>query len=172
MNVFRRTMNRDEILAQLRERILNFATLKVSRDAAEDLTQEVFIVLHEKYPEVTTLQELLPLSFQVLRYKILDYQRKSFRRGEQNQESVEDLPLCSPDDNPGVELEKKERLERLQAALNQLPDRCRELFRLKLEGKPFKEIQAQLGVSSIITVYTWDFRCRKQLLELMGGSWE
>jgi RNA polymerase sigma-70 factor (ECF subfamily) len=27
-------------------------------------------------------------------------------------------------------------------------------------------------VGSINTVYTWDFRCRKNLLELMGGNWE
>jgi RNA polymerase sigma-70 factor (ECF subfamily) len=27
-------------------------------------------------------------------------------------------------------------------------------------------------VSAINTVYTWDHRCRKNLLELMGGDWE
>jgi RNA polymerase sigma-70 factor (ECF subfamily) len=29
-----------------------------------------------------------------------------------------------------------------------------------------------MGQSSINTIYTWDLRCRKQLLALMGGSWE
>ena len=29
-----------------------------------------------------------------------------------------------------------------------------------------------MGAQSINTVYTWDFRCRKHLLELMGGDWE
>jgi RNA polymerase sigma-70 factor (ECF subfamily) len=51
-------------------------------------------------------------------------------------------------------------------------ERCRKLFALKLEGKSYTEIQAILGVGSINTVYTWDFRCRKHLMELMGGSWE
>jgi RNA polymerase sigma-70 factor (ECF subfamily) len=46
------------------------------------------------------------------------------------------------------------------------------LFRLKLEGKSFAEIQTILGARSINTIYTWDARCRKRLLELMGGSWE
>ena len=165
-------MNRDELLDHLRERIVNFATLKVSRDIAEDLAQEVFIVLHDKYPEVSTLQELLPLSFQVLRYKMLDFQRKSFRRGEQNREDVEDLPLPSLEDDPEVELQKKQRLEKLVHALGQLPDRCRQLFQWKLEGKKFTEMQVLLGIRSINTVYTWDSRCRQQLLELMGGSWE
>ena len=29
-----------------------------------------------------------------------------------------------------------------------------------------------LGAGSINTIYTWDARCRKRLLDLMGGSWE
>jgi len=53
-----------------------------------------------------------------------------------------------------------------------LGERCRELYRLKLEGYSFTEIQARLKVAAINTLYTWDFRCRKQLLERLGGSWE
>ena len=62
-------------------------------------------------------------------------------------------------------------LERLTKALSQVGGRCRELIRLKLEGKSFGEIQKILGAASINTIYTWDFRCRKQLLERLGGSW-
>jgi ABC-type multidrug transport system ATPase subunit len=47
-----------------------------------------------------------------------------------------------------------------------------ERMRLKLEGRSFAEIQAEMKAGSINTVYTWDFRCRKQLLELLGGKWE
>jgi hypothetical protein len=36
----------------------------------------------------------------------------------------------------------------------------------------FPEIRVVLKVDSLNTLYTWDFRCRKQLLEAMGGSWE
>jgi RNA polymerase sigma-70 factor (ECF subfamily) len=60
----------------------------------------------------------------------------------------------------------------LTAAVGRLGERCRELIRLKLQGKSFPEIQKILGVGSINTVYTWDHRCRKHLLELMGGDWE
>jgi RNA polymerase sigma-70 factor (ECF subfamily) len=42
---------------------------------------------------------------------------------------------------------------------------------LKLQGKTFPEIQKIMGVEAINTVYTWDHRCRRRLLELMGGSW-
>ena len=52
-----------------------------------------------------------------------------------------------------------------------LDDRCREIFRLKLLGKSYVEIQQELGAASINTVYTWDARCRKELLVRLGGSW-
>jgi len=165
-------MDRDLILVNLRERILAFATLRVSRAQAEDLTQEVLVVLHEKYPHVEDLTELVPLGFQVLRFKMLDAHRKSLRRGEYNQESVDDLPLPNPGDDPMTQLDQKQRVGRLLAAMAQLGERCRELFKWKLEGKSFPEIQKLLGQNSINTIYTWDLRCRKQLLSLMGGSWE
>ena len=39
----------------------------------------------------------------------------------------------------------------------------RRIIALKLEGRSFIEIQKILGAASVNTVYTWDFRCRKQL---------
>jgi RNA polymerase sigma-70 factor (ECF subfamily) len=165
-------MDRDQILASLRERILAFATLRVSKAQAEDLSQEVLVVLHEKYARVIELTELVPLAFQILRFKMLDAHRKSIRRGEYNQESVDDLPLVDPGDDPVTQLDQKQRVDRLLAAIGQLGERCRELFKWKLEGKSFPEIQTLMNQTSINTIYTWDLRCRKQLLSLMGGSWE
>jgi len=165
-------MHRDDILISLRERILAFATSRVSRDLAEDLTQEVLVVLQEKYARVTELTELVPLAFQVLRFKMLDAHRKSLRRGEYNQESVDELPLANPGDDPATQLDQKQRVDRLLAAVAQLGERCRDLFKFKLEGNSFPEIQRLMQQPSINTIYTWDLRCRKQLLSLMGGTWE
>ena len=165
-------MDRDQILASLRERILAFATLRVSRAQAEDLAQEVLVVLHEKYAHVTELTELVPLAFQVLRFKMLDAHRKSIRRGEYNSESVDDLPLADLGADPATQLDQKQRVDRLLTAIGQLGERCRELFKWKLEGKSFSEIQTLMNQTSINTIYTWDLRCRKQLLSLMGGVWE
>jgi len=165
-------VDRDEILANLRERILAFAASRMGRDVAEDLAQEVLVVLHEKYPQVSQLDELVPLSFQILRFKLVSLRRKTARRGEYTQVSVEDIQLPDANDDPGTRLERKQMTDRLSVAIGKLEGRCRELFRLKLAGKAFAEIQTLLGARSINTVYTWDARCRKRLLELMGGSWE
>jgi RNA polymerase sigma-70 factor, ECF subfamily len=166
-------MQRDEILAKLRERIVAYAASQLRRrDAAEDVAQEVMLLLHTKYGEVSGLEDLVPLSLQIARFKIAGFRRKAHRRGEDTQVSVDDIPLADSGMNPGDYAEKQEMLERLTAALGQLGGRCRELFRLKLQGKSFGEIQWILGAGSINTVYTWDFRCRKLLVERMGGSWE
>jgi len=165
-------VDRAAILSTIRERMTAFATSRLLGEVAEDLAQEVFLVLHEKYPEVTELSELLPLSFQILRFKMVEARRKAFRRGEHNQIPVEDLPLADPGGDPETELRRKQMLEQLIAAMNQLGQRCRDLFRWKLQGKTFPEIQVLMGQRSINTIYTWDSRCRKQLLQLMGGRWE
>ena len=165
-------MPREEILVSLRERIVAFAASRLGRDFAEDLAQEVLIVLHEKYGHVTELEELLPLSLQIVRFKMMAMRRKSMRRGEYTQVSITDIQLPDLDANPADYVERKQMMERLAKAMSRLGERCREMMRLKLQGRNFAEIQKVMGVASINTIYTWDFRCRKNLLDLMGGAWE
>jgi RNA polymerase sigma-70 factor, ECF subfamily len=157
---------------RLRERILAFAASRLQRDAAEDLTQEVLVVIHEKYGHLETLEDLLPLSLQIMRFKMMAAKRKSYRHGEHSQVSVDDMPLSDRNPSPADAFERQQRLERIAAAMKQLGERCRKIMAWKLEGKQFPEIQRLLEAESINTVYTWDFRCRKQLLELLGGSWD
>jgi RNA polymerase sigma-70 factor, ECF subfamily len=165
-------LDRDQTLARLRERIFSFAASHYSREFAEDLAQEVLLVLHEKYSHVENLEELVPLALRIVRFKISGHRRTMARRGEFTQAQVDDLPLPDPNPGPLEEAERSQMRERLIDALGQLGGRCREMFRLKLEGRSFEEIRRHFGVDSLNTVYTWDFRCRKQLLELMGGRWE
>lgn len=163
---------REETLARLRERIVAFAASRISRDAAEDLAQEVLLVVHEKYGQVERLEELLPLGLRILRFKMMGLYRKSERRGEYSQAQVDDMPLADGAPSPEARLARKENAERIAAAVRRLGERCREMLRMKLEGRTFEEIRERFGAASINTVYVWDHRCRKHLLELLGGSWE
>ena len=165
-------MTRGEVLARLRERMVAFAASNLSRDSAEDLAQEVLVVLEEKYRDVDRAEDLLPLSFQILRYKIAAARRKYSRRGEGSAVPADEAQLADPREDPEIAAERAEMLTRLRAAVKRMEPRCRDLFRLKLEGASFPEIQATLGVRSINTIYTWDARCRERLLDLMGGRWE
>lgn len=164
-------MARDEILKNLRERIRIFATSHYGREAAEDLAQDVMLVLHERYSHVNDVSELLPLALKIARLKMMSMRRKSVRRGEPGQVSVDDLFIADAAPDPEQEAERLELAHRLSSALTELSERCRQIFRLKLEGLSFPEIQKRMGIRHINTVYTWEARCRKRLLELLGGGW-
>ncbi|MBI1752695.1 MAG: sigma-70 family RNA polymerase sigma factor [Acidobacteria bacterium] len=148
-----------------------FAASRGAGAHAEDLAQEVLVLIHEKYGHLDRLEDLLPLAFQILRFKLAAHRRKAARRGEYDAVDVDAFPPASDAPDAATVLERKELLARLMGGIARMGDRCRELFRLKLQGRSFPEIRALLGASSLNTVYTWDHRCRKQLLETLGGSW-
>jgi RNA polymerase sigma-70 factor (ECF subfamily) len=166
------SVRRDEILLKLRERIVGFAASRLRGDGAQDLAQEVLLLLHEKYAHVERLEDLLPLAFQIVRFKMLGLRRKSVRRGEYTQVSLDAIQVADGAADPATAAERTEMRDRLMQAISHMGERCRRMFALKLEGKTFGEIQTILGAGSINTVYAWDYRCRKHLIELMGGSWE
>ena len=156
----------------LRERIVAFAASRYQRDFAEDLAQEVLIVLEQKYSHLDRIEDLLPLGLQILRFKMMGARRKMVRHGEHTQVPVDDLRLADPGADPEQSTAKKMMVERLRKALGELGERCRDLMKYKLQGRTFPEIQKLMGAASINTIYTWDLRCRKNLLDQMGGSWE
>lgn len=160
-------MDPDQLLLRLRERIVAFAASKTGRETAEDIAQDVLMLLHTKYPQVERLEELLPLSLQIVRYKIIAANRKAWRRGE-HFAPVDEAGLPDPGADPEIEAENSEMRDRLIRALAQVEERCRRMMRMKLEGRTFAEIQREFGARSINTIYTWDFRCRERLRELMG----
>ncbi|MDR3684685.1 MAG: sigma-70 family RNA polymerase sigma factor [Geothrix sp.] len=164
--------DRPEILSRLRERMVAFAASRSAGAHAEDLAQEVLVLIHEKYGHLDRLEDLVPLAFQILRFKLAAHRRRAFRRGEYDAVDVEVFPPVSDAPDPAMVLERKELLARLMGGIARLGERCRDLFRLKLQGHSFAEIQELMGAASLNTIYTWDHRCRKQLLESLGGSWE
>lgn len=164
-------LTRPEILARLRERIVGFAASRYAREGAEDLAQEVLVVIHEKYSHVERLEDLVPLAFQILRFKLFAQRRKAARHGEYSQVSVDEYPPHGDTPNPEEVMARKEMLEKLTSGIARMGKRCQELFRHKLQGRTFPEIRELMGVEALNTIYTWDHRCRKQLLEWMGGRW-
>jgi len=159
--------SREEILKKLRERIVGFAASRMQRDAAEDLAQEVLILLHEKYGNLDRLEDLLPLSLKIVRFKMLAYRRKARRHGEYTQVSADEIQMPDGRTDALTAMEQHEVRERLIAAISGMGERCRKLLALKLEGKSFAEIQAAFGVASVNTIYTWDLRCRKHLSDII-----
>ena len=163
-------VDRGAILTTLRERIIGYAASRIGRDSAEDLAQDVLILLEEKYPHVEAVADLVPLSLQIARFKLAAMYRKSTRRGENSHVSVDEIQIPDLSQDTASEYERRETMNRMAAAIAKLPQRCREMIRWKLQGHNFEEIRKLLKVDSINTVYSQDFRCRKQLLELMAET--
>jgi len=83
-----------DLHAALRERILAFAVSRYGRQMAEDVAQEVMLVLHQKYSHVTDPAQLVPLALQITRFKLVAQARKSVRRGENRQLDVDEAPIA------------------------------------------------------------------------------
>jgi RNA polymerase sigma-70 factor, ECF subfamily len=105
--------SREELLRKLRERIVGFAASRMQRDAAEDLAQEVLILLHEKYGDLERLEDLLPLSLRIVRFKMLAHRRKARRHGEFTQVSADEIQMPDGRMDALADLEHREARESL-----------------------------------------------------------
>lgn len=146
-----------EVMAEQGSRLRSFIRKRVPNEAdVEDLLQEVF------YELVRARRLLMPVDyvtgwlFRVARNRITDLFRKKkpANFGELVLEGEEDEfldlgeLLPSPDDGPDALYARKVILDRLQAALAQLPVEQREVFLAhELEGRSFKELEAETGVN-------------------------
>src|ERR1700722_4657366 len=119
---------RDEILRKLRERIVGFAASRMQRDAAEDLAQEVLILLHEKYGDLHRLEDLLPLSLKIVRFKMLAHRRKAGRHGEFTQVPADEIQVPDGRTDALTAMEQREGREGLIAAISKVGERRRKVL--------------------------------------------
>ena len=171
-------LTREAALEKVRARILAAARRSLFPADAEDLTQDVLLVLSTKYTHVGAPEELVAVAAQIMRFKRAALWRKAARR-----RAAGAVPLPSPDEDAPDPVEgvadegapdperiafDRERLRRLAEAAARLDGRCRELLRDKLEGSSFVEIAARLG-RPVNTVYSWDRRCHERLKKILGA---
>ena len=147
-----------EVVKQERSRLRNFIRRRVPdpRDA-EDILQDVFYELVEANRLLMPIEHITGWLFRVARNRIIDLFRKkkpeSFsdaavaREDDDELLRFEDL-LPSPDAGPEALYARNVLLDELESALDELPEEQREVFVAhELEGRSFKEIAAETGVS-------------------------
>ncbi len=138
-------------------RLRNFIRRRVPdpRDA-EDILQEVFYELVEANRLLMPIEHVTGWLFRVARNRITDLFRKkkpetfsdAAVEGEEGEVlQIEDL-LPSPDAGPEALYVRNVLLDELELALDELPEEQRAVFVAhELEGRSFKEIAAETGVS-------------------------
>lgn len=113
----------------------------------DDIVQESYARLLRAYGQGTVVSPRAFL-FQTARNLALNQVRHSgYRRTEQG--APADLgSISAPDDGVPETVARAEDVQLLIRAIQQLPDRCREVFTLrKIHGLSQKEIAARLGIS-------------------------
>lgn len=136
-------------------RVVCFAREYVlSESDAENIVQDVFLHLYERRDMLDAYINLTAVLFTSIKNKCLDYLRKRVSEQEAMLEMQSEfdmalrmkydfLEMLHTDfpDEAGIE-------ERLEQALQKLPERCREIFVMnKLEGKKQRQIAEELQIS-------------------------
>ncbi len=146
-----------EVVGREQSRLRNFIRRRVPdpRDV-EDILQDVFYELVEANRLLMPIDHVTAWLFRVARNRITDLFRKKKPERfadaaivDQDEESLgfDDL-LPSPDAGPDAVYARKALLDELARALAALPREQREAFVAhELEGRSFKEIAADTGVS-------------------------
>ncbi|MBI3494080.1 MAG: sigma-70 family RNA polymerase sigma factor [Acidobacteria bacterium] len=146
-----------EVVRREQSRLRNFIRRRVPdpRDA-EDILQDVFYALVEANRLLMSIDHVTGWLFRVARNRITDLFRK--KKPERFSDTLvadedaellqlEDL-LLSPDAGPEALYARHVLLDELELALDELPEEQREVFVAhELEGRSFKEMAAETGVS-------------------------
>jgi RNA polymerase sigma factor (sigma-70 family) len=146
-----------EVVKREQSRLRNFIRRRVPdpRDV-EDILQEVFYELVEANRLLMPIEHVTGWLFRVARNRITDLFRKrrpevfsdtAVSDGDDELVRLENL-LPSPDAGPEASYARSVLLEELDLAVGELPKEQREVFVAhELEGRSFKEISAETGVS-------------------------
>ena len=142
---------RGRLMAFIRRRVLDAAE-------AEDVLQEALYELVAAYRLMQPVEQAGAWLMRVARNRIIDRFRKKkpelladqgfeFNEDDEGGGSLEDL-LPSPEDGPDALVIRELMLERIEAALNELPREQRDVFiAQELEGASFKELAERWNVT-------------------------
>lgn len=138
------------ILERYERPLLAFARhLTGDHESARDAVQDTFLRYFKRPPVVADLEALAPWLFTVCRRLLIDLQRKNHRLVPMNAIALT-LPetLDESTASPAAALEEKDDTLRLRGLMKSLPERQRELVRLKFEsGLSYRDIAAATGLT-------------------------
>lgn len=129
-------------------RLLLFAeTILKSRESAEEAVEDVFLKLWENRKVLPAINNINYYLLVAAKHKALNYLEKMERQAIISLDDVEvafgDIPV-----DPENTLISLENVRIIQTIINELPPRCKLMFRLvKEDGLKYREVSALLNVS-------------------------
>lgn len=147
--------------------------LTQDRRAAEDVTQEAFVTAWRRLPTLSRAESFRSWLYQIATRRSIDVVRA--RRPEQPLDTIGTVGLAgrlaSAEPGPAAELERREQVEALAVALQELPLAQRAAWSMReVDGLSYEEIAVALAVP-VSTVRGRIARARRELAERMS-AWQ
>ena len=156
--------------------LVNYAGLFVGDDGAEDVVQDVFVELWKRKDTIEIGDQIQAFLYRAVYTRALNVlKHRNVEDGycaameEINQRRAE---FYQPDNNEVIRrIEDKELRKEIHDAINELPDKCKEVFKLSyLHDMKNKEIADILGVS-LRTVEAHMYKALKYLRGRLDPLW-
>ncbi len=124
----------------------NLLKLVKSETEAQEILQDVFLKIWENRQNIDIEKSFRSYLFKIAENKVVDFFRKVARDKKREAQLIS---LATNEYVPVEELlQSDEKAAILQKAIDSLPPQRQQVFRLcKLEGKSYKEVSEQLGIS-------------------------
>ncbi|WP_344800749.1 RNA polymerase sigma factor [Litoribacillus peritrichatus] len=144
----KQTMERlTSIFHEYASEINQFLSLKVGPDAAQDLSQEVYLRFSQlERPD--NIQDVKAYLFRVAQNLVIDYWRKQQRLAEVDLPDTTLKQQKSPSPTPDQILASQQQYALFQQAIKKMPSQCRVVFLLhKINGLTYSQVAENLGIS-------------------------
>ncbi|MDR1557947.1 MAG: RNA polymerase sigma-70 factor [Tannerellaceae bacterium] len=128
-------------------RLLLFASYYISsKDVCEEIVSDTFIAVWNKRKELASVQNLNSYIYTIVKNIAIDYYRKSDK--EETIDFSEADYLIKVHADPETELISSELMERLNHAIEQLPEKCKMAFKLiRIHNLSYDEVANIMNIS-------------------------
>jgi RNA polymerase sigma-70 factor (ECF subfamily) len=141
-----------------------------SPDAADDVAQEVLISVHKALATYSPKRPFLPWLMAIVNFRRTDYLRAHYARQGHLQAPPEILDHLEDVTSDGEESESGDKYEKILQAVEELPEKQKEVFRLvKLEGLSTQEAANKTGMS-VSAIKVSVHRTIQKLKDRLGQS--
>lgn len=143
----------EQIFEQYCERLFQFSfSYLKSKEAAEDVVQEVFIKVWKNRNGIKTDASFQSYLFKITLNAVREHFNKLSRSFELKHELV--LGLTENDQNPDEVLDYQYMLDELEGIIDKMPEKRKEAFvKKKIEGKSLKEVADEMKVTTKAVEY-------------------
>jgi len=120
-----------------------------NKEAAKDVVNDVFLKLWERHELLPLTKSLLVYVHQSIRNNSLNYlkHKKIMHKYVQNVNNELHLHPPYDENNPLSVLIADETMTEIEQAIEALPNNCKKVFLLQLDGFSYQEITKKLGIS-------------------------